>query len=170
MIAREWTNVDKAAWGDGPWQEEPDKVQWVDPATDLDCLMVRAPMTGAWCGYVGVPPGHPAHGKDYQSVDVVAHGGLTYADTCQEDAVEGFGVCHIPLPGREPDVWWLGFDCAHAFDLAPAHRARMRERDLPAHLLDSMAVTEVYRDRTYVAMVVETLAAQLHAMAGPPSI
>src|SRR5437868_4216905 len=35
--------------GPGPWWDEPDKVQWIDPATDLDCLAVRGPF-GAWCG------------------------------------------------------------------------------------------------------------------------
>ena len=25
-----WTNADKTSWGDGPWQDEPDKEQWQD--------------------------------------------------------------------------------------------------------------------------------------------
>ncbi len=33
---KEWTTVlDKATWGDGPWVDEPDKVHWIDPETDL---------------------------------------------------------------------------------------------------------------------------------------
>lgn len=106
----------------GPWEKEPDKAQWIDEATDLDCLMVRNPF-GALCGYVGVQPGHPWHGKDYSDellYDVSVHGGLTYADFCQEGAEDGPGICHVPGPGRPANVWWLGFDCAHFMDLVPA--------------------------------------------------
>ena len=58
---------DKGDWGDGPWQGEPDKRQWQDKVTRLPCLMVRGP-SGSWCGYVGVPPGHPAHGLHYDGI------------------------------------------------------------------------------------------------------
>lgn len=52
-------------WPPGPWDKEPfDKMNWIDEATSLDCMMVRGPM-GSWCGYVGVPPGHLFHGKQY---------------------------------------------------------------------------------------------------------
>lgn len=64
MEARSWNSVDKSAWGDGPWQSEPDKMQWQDEATGFACLIVRDPM-GALCGYVGVPETHPAHGLSY---------------------------------------------------------------------------------------------------------
>ena len=37
---------------------------------------------GSWCGYVGVRGNHPAAGKDYDDLDVLVHGGLTYADYC----------------------------------------------------------------------------------------
>src|SRR5258707_18375 len=50
------------AWPTGPWDAEPfNKVVWVDPATGLDCMLIRGGM-GAWCGYVGVPKEHPWHG------------------------------------------------------------------------------------------------------------
>jgi hypothetical protein len=66
METREWLGVvDKASWGPGPWQDEPDKMQWPDPATGSPCLLVRSQTTGAWCGYVGVMPGHPAYGLHY---------------------------------------------------------------------------------------------------------
>lgn len=61
----EYSNVyDKTNWGAGDWQKEPDKVQWQDEETGLPCLIVRGP-TGALCGYVGVPQGHPAYGLSY---------------------------------------------------------------------------------------------------------
>ena len=49
--------VDKSAWDRGPWDDEPDRVEWrVPELPQLACLVVRGPL-GSWCGYVGVPPG-----------------------------------------------------------------------------------------------------------------
>ncbi len=36
MKTKEWTTEDKSAWPRGPWDIEPDKIQWIDEATDLD--------------------------------------------------------------------------------------------------------------------------------------
>lgn len=88
QIARqEWSTVDKSRWGNGAWQSEPDKVQWVDAATGLDCLIVRGP-AGALCGYVGVPESHQLFEKGYDDADVSVHGGLTFSDHCQEPTRE----------------------------------------------------------------------------------
>lgn len=158
---RQYTTVDKSSWGDGPWRDEPDKVQWVDEATGLDCLINRGPL-GALCGYVGLPPDHPCHGADYDEVKaqggyVDVHGGLTYADRCQESDNETVGVCHVPLPGRPADVWWLGFDCAHSGDVAPAMEARYRARgEAPIRM-----GYESYRTVRYVQRKVTDLAALL---------
>src|SRR5690606_3996986 len=46
------------------------KIQWVDEATGLDCLMVRN-SGGAWCGYVGVSEGHPLYGVEYSAESLV---------------------------------------------------------------------------------------------------
>lgn len=161
----------------GEWENEPDKIQWVDEATGLDCLMHRSP-SGAWCGYVGVPEGHPYFGKDYgqctrnppcedfycehspdSAVDV--HGGLTYADFCQDTKDESFGICHVPEPGRPHRVWWLGFDCAHAGDLSPAHDA------LPgmAAIHGRYPRSDTYRNREYVENEVTKLAQQVASLA-----
>lgn len=102
--AMEWARLDKSSWGDGPWQNEPDKVQWLDEATGLDCLIVRN-NGGALCGYVGVPESHPWHGKDYSQCTQTpacdesycdhtpehrlrVHGGITFADGCNEPSRE----------------------------------------------------------------------------------
>ena len=135
-----------ATVGDKPWAGEPDKAQWVDEATDLDCLIVRNRI-GALCGYVGMPPGHPLHGQSHsnlEALDIDVHGGLTYAGPCQEDG----DVCHVPELGRPVDVWWFGFDCAHAWDVVPAF--------VSSHLPDS-----TYRDIAYVRAECGSLAAQV---------
>jgi hypothetical protein len=140
--------------GEGPWADEPDKAQWVDPSTNLDCLIVRN-HSGALCGYVGVPPEHPWHGKgyDFLPVNVDVHGGLTFSGPCQEGAEDGPGVCHVPEPGRPFDVWWLGFDCAHAFDKMPRIEA----------LTNYPIANSVYRTFAYVQAEVTRLASQIAA-------
>lgn len=156
MEPQKWTTVDKSEWGDGPWQIEPDKVVWVDAATDLDCMAHRSPSSGAWCGYVGVPNDHPAHGKSYDEVEVDVHGGLTYGNTCDDEATEENGLCHVPLPGRPHDVFWLGFDCAHSMDLAPAMESRYKEMGMSSPMMGT-----TYRTLVYVMLEVASLAHQL---------
>lgn len=154
MTNREWTYVDKSAWPRGEWDGEPDKKQWTDPATGLPCLIVRGP-AGALCGYVGVSNGHPAFEKDYTNVDVECHGGLTFADHCSphKDDPEK-GICHVVQPGDDDNVWWLGFDCAHSWDVRPKDEGRF-----PRFSEDSN-----YKTIGYVTRQVESLAAQLKAM------
>lgn len=147
----------------GPWTDEPDKAQWVDPETGLDCLIVRNRM-GSLCGYVGVPSDHVAYGKFYDDVPVQVHGGLTYGDLCQESDEDGPspGICHVPLPGRPHDVYWLGFDCGHSWDLQPGLIDWERERgfDLPKHNWPGCPETK-YRDLAYVVDEISSLARQL---------
>lgn len=103
--------IDKSKWGDGPWQAEPDRAEW--EYAGFPCLAVRHSRSGHWCGYVGVPPNHPLHGKSYDVPNVAIHGGLTYAAACDGH------VCHVPKAGEPENVWWFGFDCQHSGDLAP---------------------------------------------------
>lgn len=150
MQTKTYRHAERGLWGDGPWATEPDKAQWVDAATGLDCLAVRGPL-GALCGYVGVAEGHPAFQRHYEDVDASAHGGLTYSAFCQDDAREE-GICHLPEPGRPHRVWWLGFDCAHLGDLVPGLTV------LRASPVDT------YRDLAFVREECASLAHQLHAM------
>lgn len=145
----------KAAWGPGPWQDEGDRKEFTH--NGFPCLANRNPM-GAWCGYVAVPPGHPWHGLDYDSVEADVHGGLTYAGKCHGE------ICHVPAPGEPDDVYWLGFDCGHEFDLLPelyAHYPLLPTR------IGSRAV--VYRDLAYVEAQIRSLADQAAAAALPPA-
>ena len=94
---KQWTNVDKTGWGDGPWTDEPDKMQWIDEATGLDCLIVRGPM-GALCGYVGVPPEHPWHGIPYS--------GREYDYENREPVELGGGFGKVQMPKKTEVVPW----------------------------------------------------------------
>ena len=64
MQAKSWTFVKKEKWGEGPWQHEPDKMQFADPETGLPCLIHRGP-AGQLCGYVGITEGHKFFGIKY---------------------------------------------------------------------------------------------------------
>jgi hypothetical protein len=158
----EYSTLDKSKWQRGPWDAEPDKVQWRDEATGLPCLAVRGPV-GAWCGYVGVPPGHPWHGKEYDACQTAerdewgcsgpfVHGGLTFSGACSHGD-PAHSICHVPGRGEPDDVWWLGFDCAHSGDYTDmkcddAWLARFPPRG------------DVYRDLDYVRREAASLAAQ----------
>lgn len=104
--------TDRTNWNRGPWDNEPDRVDFI--TNGYAAFTLRGPM-GSWCGYVGVPETHPAFGKDYSSIELEldVHGGITYAEKCQG------AICHIPAPGMPDEVWWLGFDTAHYMDLSP---------------------------------------------------
>jgi len=154
METREYRSMDKSKWGAGPWQSEPDKVQWPDAATGLPCLAVRNG-AGNWCGYVGVPPGHALHGKDYGDVDADVHGGLTFADACAPNADEASDICHVPGVGEPEHVWWLGFDCGHSNDLSPVLAMHLRAAG------SSLLRDGHYRTLPYVRDQCTALAAQL---------
>ncbi len=151
------TFIDKTEWPRGEWDQEPDKIQWIDAATGLDALMVRHPRSGNWCGYVGVAAGHPAFEKDHDAVDADVHGGLTFASFCVEDGKEE-GICHVAQPGRPERVWWLGFDCAHWQDLSPGMQAFHQRTGLPERY------GEHYRNVDYVEAECAGLAQQLAEM------
>lgn len=151
--------IDKSDWGSGPWQQEPDKLQW-RTKTGLPGLIVRSnPRYGNLCGYAAVNPGHPLYGKGYDEVelDEPPHGDLTFAGACMEDGP----VCHIPEPGEPGDVWWFGFDCGHYLDLMPGLRAYERRSGFPADLRYQLESEQTYKDIGYVRREVEGLAAQL---------
>lgn len=164
MQTIEYRTVDKSTWGRGPWQDEPDKVQWQDEKTGLACLIRRAPGVGSLCGYVGVPQGHPWHGMDYGDVDASVHGGLTFAQACGEGD-EATSICHKPEPGEPQHLWWLGFDAAHSGDLCPTIKADMAQS---VGMVSAMfggpvlgrSYAGTYRDLEYVREEVTSLARQ----------
>ena len=150
--------VDKSKWARGPWDNEPDKIQWKDEATGLPCLIVRSHVSGNLCGYVGVSSNHPLYEKRYQDQDLEVHGGLSYADKCMDGAPESDGICHIPGDGEPDHVWWFGFDCAHCFDKTPAIMRYLPE------FTSKHGITVTYRDVPYVENECRELAKQLKAL------
>jgi len=128
---------DKVSWGEGPWQSEPDEDRWEDEATGLPCQILRQPVLGHLCGYVGVPKGHPQHGTGGHNLR--CHGGVTFYGTHDHS---GF--------------WWFGFDCGHGVrDYSPGLTI------LNEHLRNCLAGPENYRTMEYVKEQCTSLALQL---------
>lgn len=104
-----------------PWLKEPDRIEF--QYRGYRCLILRnKDITGALCGYVAVPKGHPFYEETWQRdgdkkvYDLNVHGGITYAEYHQPIRHQNEG---------DDDLWWLGFDCAHYGDLMPEQNKRI---------------------------------------------
>lgn len=134
---------DRTGWPAGPWDQEPNRVDFKHAG--FPCFVQRN-WSGAWCGYVGVPPTHKLYKVPYQQAsDYNVHGGLTYSNVCNGV------ICHTPEPGESDDVWWFGFDCHHSGDLAPKDQS----------VFDFMGYPNTYRNLDYVIKEAKSLAEQL---------
>lgn len=105
---------------------------------------------GFRCGYVRIPRKHPWWHVDYQQLNSVieVHGGITFAEK--------------GLPGRVPNFsyrWWIGFDCAHAYDapdpeLIPLHVRKawdmLAEMTGTPNMFDVFSKGNVVRTQEYV--------------------
>ena len=159
------------------WDNEPDDKDFEHKG--LPCRLHRNRMK-AWCGYVGIPKGHPWHGKSYSdsvgvpqsvidrdlNIDKIGVIDLFCAnrsqmkdgrlDICLAIDVHGgltFSDDHSAM--SDPDgLWWFGFDCSHAGDLCPG----LDDYGMPDG-------SDIYRDIHYVTKECEALAEQLTSVA-----
>lgn len=161
-------------WGDGPWQHEPDEYSWIDEQTQYPCLVTRGPF-GAWCGYVGITPNHPAYElsyngypdenekeyrKHYHDAMIKAIEDLPARPVIDPGSI-GEKIISIEVHGgltfaghmrSIPKYWWFGFNCSHAWDFAPGQPLFRR------------TTGTVYRDFDFVKKQCTALAAQLKAL------
>jgi hypothetical protein len=179
----------KSSWGVGPWQHEPDRVEWNDERTGLACRIIRNMIFGNLCGYVGVPPTHPYFGWDRDDDIKLAPGDLddaTIDDVGVVDALiyaleGGTEKGTIPLSmtlkahhgitwsgelagggdAQTSRLWWFGFDCGHAWDVSPA-----MDRLFDRYKIDEHPIIpdRKYRDIDYVRKEVTALAFQLRQL------
>jgi hypothetical protein len=140
----------------GPWINEPNRLEFKH--SGIDCLLIRHTEMLYWCGYAGVPEGHPLFGKGYYEIynyereggiDISVHGGLSFSGKCN-----GL-ICHL----SDNETWWFGWDTAHFNDLCPI---------LTSDVFDILSSPErrraVYRDIEYVKEETKSLADQLAAL------
>ena len=122
-----------------PWEDEPDRAEWVHE-NGMKCRIVRNPITGTLCGYVGVPKENMHFEDDYDEeimCEVDVHGGLTYSDR------------------GDDGYWYFGFDTAHADDFPPKiveHLIQGGRKDFRFYQSCD------YRTWEYVCMEIEHLA------------
>jgi len=163
MQTLEYKTIDKTTWGPGPWQDEPDKVQWQDAATGLPCLIVRNMYSGNLCGYVGLAPGHPLYLCSHHDCNPQTHYGLSFSGGCSHGPEEQ-SICHKPDVGEPDNVWWLGFDCGHApSDAQPGLVAHYKSTGTAPDMVAFFSRGQ-YRDLAYVKNEVTKLAQQLVVM------
>lgn len=155
----------KENWGAGPWDGEPDRIEFT--ASGYPCRMRRNAF-GAWCGYVGLPPGHPWHGlplrarvkvPDRNAVEVRTGTIQLFIEALRDEkddtvALDVLVRCHGGLTfadawdekwpdGAPADTWWLGFDCGHAGDLQPGLKALMDSRGAPTLLVELAELAKI---------------------------
>ncbi len=139
-MSAEWHLADRTGWPPGEWDSEPDKISW--EYAGLQCDAVRHPRLGNWCGYVKFPRSAALPHSDNFEV----HGGVTFSS---------LGI--------------IGFDCGHAFDLAPGllpvlgsiapgHVYAVTEERHTPHEIER---EEVYRNLPYVKAETNRLAQQI---------
>lgn len=142
--------IDKSAWAEGEWQQEPDRIEWV--YLGLPCLIVRQD-PGFLCGYVGIPPTHPYYGKDWTNNElscIQVHGKITFSKASQQSD-DPKAVCQQLLPITD-NYWWVGFDCTHNEDISPIIVNILNYRDA------------TYKNLEFVKNQVEYLAQQLNTL------
>lgn len=154
------------------------------------CVVTFSAM-GHRCGYVGVPKIHPLYGKGYNEHieikkfdigDREISGIFPLLGACLDEderiRIEAYFQCHggvtfadggenskYPI---ESDLWWFGFDCAHAGDKADLNYAMQKFPDCQevyrTRLLIENKYTiedDVIRTEEYVADECKKLAEQL---------
>jgi hypothetical protein len=140
--------IDKTAWGEGPWQDEPDRQLWFDEATGFPCLINRNGL-GTFSGYVGLPKGHPWHGSN--RIPAAVYNGPDYAgpDIADISADEGY--------------WWIGFACVALNDLSPplvGVAKYLADKGKSAEFLSDLISGQVYHTAEFVRAECAKLAKQ----------
>jgi hypothetical protein len=164
-------------WGPGPWQDEPDRLEWKDERTGLACKILRNTTLGNLCGYVGLPATHPYFGWNYGDDIKLAPGDLEDSTINDVGIFEAFiyamrgGTKRGTIPlgmtlkahggitwtgtmhNDDAGLWWIGFDTGHCDDLSPGLKV------MGIHLQH-----QIYRDIDYVKKEVTSLAFQLRQL------
>jgi|ERR1700722_19801912 len=103
-------------------------------------------------GYVIIPQGHFLHGKDYDSIDVEVHGGLTFSEKASD--------CKdwTDLSEEDKEGWIVGFDTAHLGDTPENCNKEFVERET----LYLKAQLESYVEKTGKELTRQQLSRQDH--------
>ncbi len=90
------------------------EVKWFVKEVRMPPGLPRPIMRGWGNGYVIVPPGHWAWGKEYHTLNVDVHGGLTWDCSVFELLLDGHAKYWPALNGLGcADGWMFGFDTSN---------------------------------------------------------
>lgn len=109
------------------------------PVPDRSSIEIKQFSMGAFLEAMRDDDGHAS-----LNCIINVHGGLTFSDHCCPSPSGPGGICHVVEEGEDDNVWWLGFDCAHAGDVCPAYETIVYPGD-----------EDVYRELDYVAQQVQ---------------
>jgi hypothetical protein len=93
-----------------------------------EVILNKSEMSEWYCGYVAVERMHPYWGKNYDAAalsEIDIHGGLTFSSRGEKGS-----------RWKNRKLWWLGFDCSHAWDetyTPEAYHKYKLTRNLNAH-------------------------------------
>ena len=119
-------------------------------------VYARRNSMGVWCGYIGLPTGHPWSGLS-DPHNVAVHGGISYAQK----------VLPLTDPGGA-SAWYLGFNCGHFGDFIPSFVAAEPGVDPLATATRLHATYDchiVYRTLEYAQAELRSLAEQASRVA-----
>lgn len=180
---------EKTFYTHGEWEDEPDFEEFVH--AELPCIVVRTDM-GHLCGYVGVPPNHPAYPERMKDIREFTRKGIqkedgdwlviptpnippNWTDVSYQDLdidVHGgltWSEIGDDYHGRKEGFKWFGFDCAHAWDYLPPTNEKVHQIYVEVTGRIGPSDHETYRNWEYVKQQTEHLAEQLAVMMQPPS-
>lgn len=125
-----------------------------------DCLIRRVREAGGHlCGYVVIPEGHKLFKVSYDDLEdkyeIHVHGGLTFSN---------YGFSDYKDTPFNKSKWYVGFDCHHAYDLAPLQYLRFPQFTQPPY--STTLESEEYRDMEYVTQECKDLVDQIIMIVG----
>lgn len=141
----------RALYGPGPWDGEPDRVEFAHETEsircgpdfrrhniNIPCVIHRRP-DGAWAGYVQLPA--MSHAPALASFHV--HGGISFYAVSD---------CYPWLPQLPKGAGWIGFDCAHP---------GFHHDQIPMAQIPKRGPQMIYRDVAFVTAEARKLAEQV---------
>lgn len=141
----------KSSWPAGEWHNEPDSLSWTDPATGYPCIMQRNMDQGHWLGYVGIPEDHHYLDND---IDIPVHGGITHTGKAPGGRYKG---------EYEKGLIWIGFDCAHGWDLLPVDSKHIFSFvNIPNHEITYKSLEYIKNECTNLAKALKEVADNAH--------
>ncbi len=137
------TEDQRARWPKhGPWNEEPDEVEF--QRAGLDCAVLRVGWSGHLCGYVRLPEElvesfrAAEYSWEMANGQIRIHGGLTWRDYDCEGNM------------------WVGFDCAHSQDASPRDYYLGQARTGSTYKTFAWVSDETRRLADQIAAIVQT--------------